>query len=258
MDSIDGITKRITFPRFVIEVDACSISQKGYIMTLPPLQSHSWRQMKFLTSLLTAAVLIFGVGASFAQEPPTDKPWSVYLYNDTEISQFNSDGTAASYHLPTENSLRSSMIAVSPVDSRSATCTVSQSNDPNVPATATLSVYDLTAQSSVYELPLGEAWACEVTRDGFSPDGSQVAVGVISAWPTAPGTPLPEITWRLHLIDTVTGDIISTLDSLSAQSGPVGDEPAAGIEMPYVRRVGQSQVTFALVHWFTHGQPSYD
>jgi hypothetical protein len=227
-------------------------------MPLPNLQSFSRRPLKYLAYLLIVTLVTFSIGTSFAQEPPTDEPWAVYLYNDTEISQFNADGTVASYNLPTENSLFSSMIAVSPDESRVATCTLSPSTDPSVPASATLRVYDLVAQNSVFELPLGEAWACEVTRDAFSLDGTQIAVGIISAWPTAPGTPQPEITWRLHLIDTVTREIISTLDSLSAQSGLVGDGPRAGIDMPYVRRVDEGQVIFALVYWFTHGLPSYN
>lgn len=233
------------------------MSQKGYIMTLPTLHFRSWKQVKFLTSLLTAAVLIFGVGAVFAQEPLPDEPWSVYLYNDVEIRQFNADGPSATYNPQTGNSLFASMIAVSPDESRIATCTTAPSFDPNGLSVATLTVHDLTAQSRLFDVALGEAIACEVTRDAFSLDGAQMAVGLITPWPTAPRTPQAEITWQIHLIDTATGEIIHTLDSLSAQSGGL-DSVSGGMYLPYIRRVEAGEVIFALVPWFTHGQPYND
>lgn len=219
--------------------------------------------------LLIVTALTFGgmnISAQDANPANPDAPWSVYLSNYTEvqISQFNPDGSVVTYALPegSQTGLGADSVAFAPDERRIAYCsTPPVSTDPNAaPAQPpyTLTVRDLAGQTNVFDVSLGELAACSVTGEAFSTDGSRLAVGTIPPFPEQGVMPEGEASWQLQLIDAATGEVLDTLDSLSPQLSELGYDTAQMLLMPYTRRVEGDRVYFALVNWFTEGQPSYD
>jgi hypothetical protein len=227
-------------------------------------------RLRFLIGLMIVTLLVISGGAIFAQdatpETGSDAPWGVYLsnYTDIQLTQFNPDGSTSTYDLPqnSEQGLGSNNGAFSPDESRIAYCTAppvsSEAGAAPVAPTYTLTVYDLMTQSSVVEAEIGEVQACTITSDAFSQDGSRIAVGVITQYPSGPETPQPESTWQLRVLDANTGENVATLDALDPALSALGIDSAQMLMMPFTRRVDGSLVVFALVNWFTEGLPSYN
>jgi hypothetical protein len=238
------------------------------------LQRLSLKHLKSLVWLLIITALIVSGGVIFAQEEITGAPWSVFVPSyategetmEIQLHQVNADGSQVTHTFPPDiqNGLGSQTSAFSPDESRLALCAAPPppaSTDPNAAPVApsySLTLYDLAAQSSALEVPLGEIVACTVTPDAFSQDGSRVAVGVITQWPAGPETPQPESTWQLIVVDTTSGETVATLDAFNSALSALGVDTSLQLVMPFTRHVEGNLVYFALVNWFTEALPSYD
>lgn len=215
-----------------------------------------------LFTLLASTMLIWGIGSVFAQGVP-DAPWAVYLVNDqdAQIRQFNADGSVLMHQLPESADGLSREIAFSPDETRIAYClTTPAPADQEVTtgfADYRVSIWDLTAQTTLAEVSLGRGSGCSVTPAAYSVDGSRLAVGLVAPSPTLTDKREGETTWTLYLLDAVRGDTLATLDSLHPQLAELGVDVTELFLIPAVRHVEGDQVTFALVSRF-NGQDRSD
>ncbi len=229
-------------------------------MTLQhPLTVH--RRLNILLGLLLiVAALMLSVATVFAQDTPPDEPWSIYLSDHTQAHQLNADGSVGTFNLPPGGDNIYGPVAFSPDGSRFASCAMpTPSADPNAPIPPMLlQMYELASQSVVFAVPLQGVSDCSVTPEAISVDGSRLAFGTVAAF-AGPETPPPPTLWQLTVADATTGERLAALDALHpGMSAFLDAEERQGMYMPVVRRVEGDLVTFALVPWFTHGQPLYD
>lgn len=188
-----------------------------------------------------------------------DDEWSITFWDVAthELTRVDIDGTTQSYDLG-ENVAEAfeREFAVAADGSLAAYCvvpTVDDSGESVIP-NVTLYIYDLTSESTRFEIDLGVSDGCRLGQYSFSADGAMLGVGLIS-----PHHNVSPINWRLPIVDTATGNIVRELtanDDIALNREDLFGE--SSYFMPEMRNLSSNEAVFVRIPWRTDSGGSAD
>jgi len=185
--------------------------------------------------------------------------WFVYLYNTQtkDLVRVNADGSQATYNLGVGSDVYMSSydMAFTSDGTLTAFCTSVNSGD-RPESMSRLIVRNVIAQSDVLNLDMGANYGCRVGRFGFNAEGTQVAVGIVRAFPFDPSMPepsgvIPGPAWELLVYD-LTGSQVQTINAASPTAATLGAD-MGGVFMPIVQYFANNQIIFGEMFWGGEG-----
>ncbi len=207
-------------------------------------------------ALLTLLAALFSAVPILAQSGG----WYAFLFNgiNRQLVRLDASGAAQTFDLGLGEDvfLGSRDIALSADGSRVAYCANSaQAETPQ--GDTTLYVRDLNTQANLVELPLGANIGCRVTTDGFNPDASQVAVGVVKYFPGSADMDTTGPVWRLLVVDVASGSIVNELNAETPAAADARILIGTAL-LPEVRSFASSRIIFAEVPYAIGGAPEWN
>ncbi len=208
---------------------------------------------KRLSGLLTALMILTFLVPANPSPAEAGGSWSAWIYNyDTgQMVHVMPDGGAIfmmPFPLPPGTSTNPTDVVISRDGRLLAACLWDDAGNPSV------RVYDI--YNNIYVaayIPAGPILSCSLQRYSFSPDGSQVAFGILNHWPD-PANPRPD--WEVVVMATNgTSAITNRITSSSPAITALGIDTTG--TTPFVTAYEPGVIAFAPVRYATEGAPEY-